>query len=215
MARFPIGRRPAPRPEYRSMGEAPEKILSYEDLIKTASFSPELSFLLAMLFRDGIVQSKAADLFRDIAPFVSDGDKAAINSILGALLMSDEFRKSAPDLPRPRVSNGLSDFSRTSRQHNLINTMFKYAGHGTGTMMKNLQRMLEMQDDYERMLKKLQKLRNINGNNTEEMFEAMSIFMTPDQQANYQNMQNMMRMMGSMKNFKAEDILKFMGNSGK
>jgi hypothetical protein len=215
MARFPISRRPAPRPEYRGLNDEPEKMLSYEDLIKTASFSPELSFLLAMLFKDGINQNRAADMFRDIGQFVSDGDKAAINSILGALQMSDEFRKSSPDISVPHVSNGLSEFSKISRQQLLLNSMLKYAGRDSGAMMRNLQRTYEMQDNYERMLKRLQKLNNINGNSPEEMFEALSIFMSPEQQANFQSMQNMMRMMGSMNNFKPEDILKFMGGSGK
>ncbi len=68
-----------------------------------------------------------------------------------------------------------------------------------------------MQENFEKMLKRMQKLRNMNNSSPEDMFEAISMFMPPSEQANIRNMQNMMRMMGSMKDFKPEDMLKFMG----
>lgn len=214
MIRFPTGRG-APRPTYNSKSDLPEKVIHYEDLINTASFSSELSFLLAYLLRGGMSQNKAIDMLRDIEPFVSDGDKAAINSILGAIQMTDEFRKSAPYFSSSRLANGLSDYTRSSRQHSLINSMIKYAENDSADMLKSLQKSMEMQEYYDSMLKKLQSLNNINSNSPEDMYEAFSLFMTPEQQAGYRNLQTMMNMLNSMKDFKPEDIFKFMGGTNK
>jgi hypothetical protein len=211
MVRFPTGHN-APRPTYNSSkSTVPDKVIHYEDLINTASFSSELSFLLALLLKDGMSQSNTVEMLREIEPFVSDGDKAAIDSILGVIQMTDEFKRSAPYVSSSRPVNGLSDYTRSSRQHSLLNAMVKYAGQGSAGMLKDLQKSIEMQEDYEKTLKQLQSLNNLNSNSPEEMYEALSLFMTPEEQASYRNMQSMMRMMSSMKDLKPEDIMRFMG----
>jgi hypothetical protein len=111
----------------------------------------------------------------------------------------------------PRPNAELAEFSKFSRQHSLLDIMQKYAERDTSNMMQNLQKSVEMQENFDKMIKRMQKLRNINSSSPEDMFEAMSMFMPPAEQANIRNMQNMMRMMGSMKNFRPEDIMKFMG----
>ena len=125
--------------------------------------------------------------------------------------MSDDFRRSGPDDWPPRPNAGLADYSKFSRQHSLLDIMQKYAERDTGNMMQNLQRSVNMQENFEKMLRRMEKLRRMNNSSPEDMFEAISMFMSPAEQANIRNMQNMIRMMGSMKNFRPEDIMKFMG----
>lgn len=217
MIRYPYNGRPMPRPQrnqQRRMPPAPQKRISYEDLMRNASFSPELSFLLAMILKDGMSQDRLMSMLKEIEPYVSAGDKAAIHSVIGAVQVSEDFRRSGPENWPPRPNAELSEFSKLSRQHSLLDIMQKYAERDTGSMMKNLQKSVEMQENFDKMIKRMQKLRNMNSNSPEEMFEALSLFMPPAEQSGIRNMQNMMRMMGGMKNFRPEDMFKFMGGMG-
>jgi len=81
-------------------------------------------------------------------------------------------------------------------------------------MMRNLAQSASMQENFERMTRKMEKLRNMNASSPEQMFDVLSVFMPHEEQSKFRNMQNMMRMMGSMKNFKPEDMFKFMGGMG-
>ncbi len=212
MLRFPYSGRPAPqRSDPVRRQPAPQSKVSYEDLMRNASFSSELSFLLAMVLKDGMRQDRLLSMLKEIEPYVSAGDKAAIHSVIGAIQMSDDFRRSGPDDWPPRPNAGLADYSKFSRQHSLLDIMQKYAERDTGNMMQNLQRSVNMQENFEKMLRRMEKLRRMNNSSPEDMFEALSMFMPPAEQANIRNMQNMIRMMGSMKNFRPEDIMKFMG----
>jgi hypothetical protein len=212
MLRFPYGGRPAPRRmDPMRPAPVPQKRISYEDLMKNASFSPELSFLLAMVLKDGMSQDRLQSLLKDIEPYVSAGDKAAIHSVIGAIQATGDFIRSGPDDWPPHPNAELAEFSKFSRQHSLLDVMQRYAERDTGNMMQNLQRSVEMQENFDKMLKRMQKLRNMNSSSPEDMFEALSMFMPPAEQANMRNMQNMMRMMSGMKNFRPEDMMKFMG----
>jgi hypothetical protein len=164
-----------------------------------------------MVLKDGMGQDRLLNMLKDIEPYVSAGDKAAIHSVIGAIQVTDDFRRSGPGDWPPRPNAELAEFSKFSRQHSLLDIMQKYAERDTSNMMQNLQKSVEMQENFDKMLKRMQKLRNINSSSPEDMFEALSMFMPPAEQANIRNMQNMMRMMGSMKNFRPEDIMKFMG----
>ncbi len=216
MIRYPYKGRPAPRSSNNPPKNMPypQRKISYEDLMRNASFSPELSFLLAMVLKDGMSQDRLLNMLREIEPYVSAGDKAAIHSVIGAIEITDDFKRSGPDNWPPRPGAGLSDFSKFSRQNSLLEVMQKYAGRDSGSMMRNLQKSVEMQENFEKMIRRMEKLRNMNSSSPEQMFEAMSLFMPPAEQANIRNMQNMMRMMGSMKNFRPEDMFKFMGGMG-
>jgi len=211
MVRFPTGLRHAPRPEYMPDTEPQDGVMNYEDLLKSASFSPGLSFLLALMLKDGMSRAKALNMLRDIEPYVSDGDKAAIHGILGAVKVSNNFRNAPADPPVPRVPPELSEYSRPTRQNYLIETMLRYAGRGAASSIKSLKRMIEMRDEYERMIKRLRKLKSLNMNSTEDVMEAMSMFMPPEQLEAYHNMQNLLKMMGSIKDIRPEDILRQMG----
>lgn len=216
MKRYPYSRRPVPKPtqETQRYEPEPQRKISYDDLIRNASFSPELSFLLAMVLKDGMSQDRLLNLFKDIEPYVSSGDKAAIHSVIGAVQVTDNFRRSGPDDWPPRPNAELAEFSKFSRQNSLLNIMQKYAERDTVNMMQNLQKSVQMQENFEKMTKRMQKMRNMNSASTEDMFEALSMFMPPAEQANIRNMQNMMRMMGGMKNFNPQDMMKFMGGMG-
>lgn len=214
MLRFPFNSRPMPR-HMQNRQKEPQHTednskISYDDLMKNASFSPDLSFLLSMTLKDGLNRNTMLDMLKNIEPYVSASDKEAIHSILGARQLTNDFRSSAPDYTPSHSYSGLSGFSKLSRQQSLLNVLQKYASHDTSAMMQSLQKSTEMQDNFERMNKRMQKLRNMNNSSPEDMFEAMSMFMPSNEQSNFRNMQNMMRMMGSMKNFKPEDIFKFM-----
>jgi hypothetical protein len=212
MLRFPYSGRPAPRrSDTVRRPPVPQSKISYEDLMRNASFSPELSFLLAMVLKDGMRQDRLLSMLKEIEPYVSAGDKAAIHSVIGAIQISDDFRKSGPDDWPPRTNAGLADYSKFSRQYSLLDIMQKYAERDTGNMMQNLQRSVKMQENFEKMLKRMEKLRNMKNSSPEDMFEAISMFMPPSEQANIRNMQNTIRMMASMKNFRPEDMMKFMG----
>lgn len=213
MKRYPYSGRPTPVPAQNPYRQAPQPQtkISYEDLMRNASFSPELSFLLAMVLKDGMSQDRLLGLLKDIDPYVSAGDRAAIHSVIGAIQVSDNFRRSGPEDWPPRPNAQLAEFSKYSRQNSLLNVMQKYAERDTVNMIQNLQRSVQMQENFEKMIKRMEKLRNMNSSSPEDMFEAISMFMPPAEQANIRNMQNMMRMMGSMKNFKPEDMMKFMG----
>ena len=220
MPRFPFGSRPTPRrPQQQPMRAVqpqapPDRQIGYGDIIGHASFSPELSFLLAMTMKDGLSRQTTLEMLKKIEPYVSTGDKEAIHSIFSAQHMAEEYRlhphASAPN----RSGTGLNSFSRLARQQALLDVLTQYAGSDTKTMMQGLSQSAHMQDNFERMTRRMEKLRNMNASSSEQMFEALSMFMPPEEQGKFRNMQNMMRMMGSMGSFKPEDMFKFMGNMG-
>ena len=199
MLRFPFNSSPAPRQMHnnpRNIQSRPEdnKKLSYDDLINSASFSPELSFLLAMTLKDGLCKNTMLDMLKNIEPYVSAADKQAIHSILGARQLTENFKRSTPDLAPSHSCSKLSEFSKLSRQQALLNVLQKYASNETSAMMQSLQRSTQMQNNFEKMNRRMQRLRNMNSSNPEEMFEAMSMFMPQEEQSDFRNMQNMMRM---------------------
>ncbi len=216
MLRFPFNSRPLPRHmqnRQKELNKPEESKIKYDDLMKNASFSPELSFLLAMTLKDGLCQNTVLDMLKNIEPYVSKSDKQAIHSVLGAKKLTDDFKQSSPEYRPGHSDSGLSDFSKLSRQQSLLNVLQRYASHDTGAMMQSLIKSAKMQEDFERMSRRMQKLRDMDNSSPEDMFEAMSMFMPQKEQANFKNMQNMMRMMKSMKNFKPEDMFKFMNNN--
>ena len=218
MFRYPFNSRYSPRPPEHTPEPPPQEAehkISYEELMKRATFSPELSFLLAMTLKDGVNQNTALDMLKSIEPYVSPGDRDAIRSILGAKQMTEDFRQQAPVYEPRHGTNGLNEFSKLTRQQALLNILQQYASNETGALMKNLQKSVEMQENFERMNKRMQKLRNMNSSSPEDMFEALSMFMPPEQQSQFRNMQNMMRMMSNMKDFKPEDMFKFMNFNNK
>lgn len=212
MLRFPFGPRPAMRQTRVRPGQPPEKPYGYDDLMKHASFSPDLSFLLAMTLKDGLGRQTVLEMLKNIEPYVSAGDREAIHSIFGAMHMAEDYRRQPAMRPPMRSGAGLSSFSRLSRQQALLDVLQRYASSDTGAMMRGLAQSARMQENFERMTRRMEKLRQMDTSSPEHMFEALSMFMPPDEQQKYRNMQNMMRMMGSMKNFKPEDMFKFMSN---
>jgi hypothetical protein len=205
-------RTPPPPGGYRTPAP-PRQDTSGNELLKHTSFSPELSFLLAMTLKDGMSRTAVLDLLRDIEPFVSTVDREAIRSLRGAQGLAEDFRKATPPPEPPRTAAPLSGFSRLSRQQALLEVMQRYAGRDTGGMMKNLQQSAQMQENFDRMLHRMERMRNMNTSSPEQMFEAMSMFMPPEKQAEFRNMQTMMRMMSNMgKNMKPEDLFRMMNN---
>ncbi len=212
MLRFPFGPRPAPAQPRNRYTAPPEPTYNYGDLAKQASFSPELSFLLSMTLKDGQSRESVLDMLKSIEPFVSDDDRKAIQSIFCTLRLTEHYRRQPPVEPPKRSGTGLSSFSRLSRQQALLDVLQRYASKDTAAMMHGLSQSARMQENFGRMIRRFEKLRQMDVSSPEYMFEAMSLFMPPDEQKKYRNMQNMMRMMGSMKNFKPEDLFKFMGS---
>jgi len=215
MMRFPFGPRPMPRRPYPGgyQQNRPQPKISYEQLMEKASFTPELSFLLAMTLKDGMNQNAVLEMLRKIAPFVGAEDQRAIHSLLGARQFTDRFKSEAPSFEPQRGESGLSGYAKHSRQQSLLNVLRGYASDETAGMMKGMQQSYEMQSNFQRMTRRMEKLRNMNSASPEDMFEALSMFMPPEQMGQFKNMQNMMRMMsnmGNMDNFKPEDILGFM-----
>ncbi len=220
MPRFPFGSRPTPRrpqPQQTKTMQPqapPAKPMGYGDIIGHASFSPELSFLLAMTLKDGLNRQSTFEMLKKIEPYVSNGDKEAIHSIISAQHMTEEYRLHPPVSAPNRSGTGLNSFSRLARQQALIDVLSQYAGSDTKAMMQGLAQSARMQDNFERMTRRMEKLRNMNASSPEQMFDALSMFMPPEEQGKFRNMQNMMRMMGNMGSFKPEDMFKFMGGMG-
>jgi len=219
MPRFPYGPRPVSRQiqytrrESQPAENAPDPAAQAEDnLLKNAAFSPGLSFLLAMTMKDGLRQGTAMDLLRSIEPYVSASDREAIRQIMNAQKMADEYRHNPPSMTYGFPGADLNGFSRMSRQQALLEILQHYASRDGSEMMRAMQRSVQMQDNFDRMVKRIEKLRNMNTASPEDMFEAMSIFMPSDQQSQFKNMQNMMRMMGGMQGMRPEDMFKFMNN---
>lgn len=211
MYRFPFGPRPMPRQPVRHQSTPPDNKVGYSDLIKQTSFSPELSFLLSMTLKDGLDKNKALEMLKSIEPHVDSSDREAIRSIFHALNMAENYRRQPQRHPPERPGMGLSSFSRLSRQQALLDVLQRYASPDTCNMMRSLAQSARMQDNFERMIRRMEKLRHMKMSSPEQMFEAVSMFMPPDEQNQFRNMQKMIRMMGSMKNFKPEDMFKFMG----
>jgi hypothetical protein len=222
MPKFPYGPRPVSRQiQYTRRDSQPTENSaehfeqSEKDILKNASFSPELSFLLAMTMKDGLRQGSAMDLLRNIEPHVSASDREAIHQIIGAQKMAEEYRRNPPTMPYGFPGSGLNNFSRMSRQQALLEILQNYASNESSDMMRALQRSTQMQENFDRMVKRMEKMRNMNMSAPEDMFEAMSMFMPQEQQSQFKNMQNMMSMMGkmgNMKGFKPEEIFKFMSS---
>lgn len=217
MSMFPFGFRPYPGPPpgiYRAPVQ-PRHDTSGRDLLKATSFSPELSFLLAMTLKDGMSKTVVLELLRDIEPFVCAADREAIRSLRGAQELAEDFRKAVPPPGPPHTGAPLSGYSRLSRQQALLEVLQRYAGHDAGGLMRNLQRSVQMQESFDRMLRRMERMRHMNTSSPEQMFEAMSMFMPPEKQAEFRNMQTMMRMMASMgKNMKPEDLFRMMNKDG-
>ncbi len=222
MMRFPFGSRPGPRQSRRGtqqplqpqQPQQPERSVAYGDLLKHASFSPELSFLLSMTLKDGLSRQSVMEMLKNIEPHVGAGDREAIHSIFSAQQLAEEYRRNPPVQPPGHSGTGLNAFSRFTRQQALLDVLSRYAGPDTQSMMRGLAQSASMQENFERMTRRMEKLRNMNTSSPEQMFEALSMFMPPEEQSKFRNMQNMIRMMGSMKNFKPEDMFKFMGKMG-
>ncbi len=163
-----------------------------------------------MTLKDGMGEDAALDMLHKIEPYVSVRDRDAIHSIIGAKNMAENFRRSTPQYAPRHSPDGLSGFSKLTRQNTLLNILQNYAGHDTSSMMRNLQQSVQMQENFARMSRRLEMLRNTKDPSPDQMIDAISLFVSPEQQGQFRNMQNMMRMMGSMKNFKPDDIFKFM-----
>ncbi len=220
MPMFPFGPRPYPGPApsgYRPPAPQPppQPEPTGRELLAHTNFSPELSFLLAMTLKDGLSRSAVLDLLRDIEPFVSAADRDAINSLRSAQEVAQGLYRPAPPADPPQYSGPLSGYSRLSRQQSLLEVLQRYAGQDAGGMMKNLQRSAQMQENFDRMLRRMERMRNMNSSSPEDIFEAMSGFMPPEQQSQFRNMQMMMRMMSSMgNNMKPEDMFRMMSGMG-
>lgn len=212
MFRFPFGPRPAPGQLQRYTSAPRQKPVGYGDLLTHASFSPELSFLLSMTLKDGLDKKTVLDMLKNIEPYVDTSDRDAIHNIFHALNVADNYRRQPPIPPPGRHGAGLSDFSKLSRHQALLDILQRYASPDTCSMLRALSQSARTQENFERMVRRIDKLRNMNMSSPENMFEAISMFMPPEEQSKFRNMQNMIRMMGSMKNFKPEDLFKFMGN---
>jgi len=218
MPRYPFGSRPTPRrPQHHQppvQAPSPPQATGLGGILQNASFSPELSFLLAMTMKDGMNRHTALEMLKKIEPFVSTRDKAAIHSILSAQHLAEDYRRNPPVHPPYRSGAGLSAFSRYSRQQALLDVLSQYAGNDTKSLLQTLSQSARMQENFERMARRMEKLRNMNASSPEQMFEALSMFMPPEEQAKFKNMQNMLHMMNNMGNFRPEDIFKFMGGMG-
>ncbi len=229
MPMFPFGPRPCPgsaqggpRPysapaqnSPRPYSVPPRSEPSGRDLLAHTAFSPELSFLLAMTLKDGLNRDAVLSLLRDIEPYVSASDREAIHSLRGAAGLAEDFHKGVPPSGPPHSAAPLSGYSRLSRQQALLNVLQNYAGRDAGGLMRSLQQSVQMQENFDRMLRRVERMRHMNMSKPEDMFEAMSGFMPPERQAEFRNMQTMMRMMANMgKNMKPEDLFRMMGQSG-
>ncbi len=212
MLRFPFGRRYSPGMLQPYKNETPKKPVGYGDLLKHASFSPELSFLLSMTLKDGLETNRAIEMLKNIEPYVTTSDRQAIAGIFDALKIADNYRRQPPVYPPMRRGTELSDFSKLSRQQTLLDILQKYAPPDACAMMRALCQSAKTQENFERMARRIEKLRNMNMSSPENMFEAVSMFLPPQEHGKIRNMQNMIQMMGTMKNFKPEDLFKFMGN---
>jgi hypothetical protein len=219
MPKFPYGPRPISRqiqytrrePQHAENSEPASQ--ADKDILKNAAFSPELSFLLAMTMKDGLRQGTVLDLLKGIEPYVCAKDREAIHQIMKARKMAEEYRTNPPNIPPGFPGANLNAFSRLSRQQALLEILQHYGSRESSELMRALQRSVQMQENFDRMIKRLEKLRHMNTSSPEAMFEAISMFMPPDQQSQLKNMQNMLRMMGGMQGMKPEDIFKFMNNS--
>lgn len=217
MSMFPFGPRPyfSAAPGGSRPNAPPQNEPSGSEALRHTAFSPELSFLLAMTLKDGLNRDSVLNLLRDIEPYVSASDREAIRSLRGATGFADDFKRYAPPVAPPRTAAPLSGYSRLSRQQALLNVLQNYAGRDAGGLMQNLQRSTQMQENFDRMLRRMERLRHMNMSNPEDMFEAMSGFVPPERQAEFRNMQTMMRMMSTMcKNMKPEDLFRMMGQNG-
>lgn len=213
----PFGFRPFPGPPRGSSRPSapPQPDESGIDLLRHTSFSPELSFLLAMTLKDGLSKSAVLNLLRDIEPFVSAPDREAIRSLRSAQEHAEDFRRGTPGAQPARTGAPLSGYSRLSRQQTLLDVLQRYAGPDACAMMRQLQRSAQMQENFERMLKRVERMRHMNMSSPEDLFEAMSGFMPPERQAEFRNMQTMFRMMSTLgKNMKPEDLFRMMGGMG-
>jgi hypothetical protein len=214
---FPFGPRPYPGSAQGGYHPPapPRPEPSGSDLLAHTAFSPELSFLLAMTLKDGLGRTTALDMLRDIEPYVSASDREAIRSLRGATGLAEDFRRNTPPSAPPHTAAPLSGYSRLSRQQALLDVLQRYAGRDTGGLMRSLQQSVQMQNNFERMLRRIERMRNMNMSSPEDMFEAMSAFIPPEKQAEFRNMQTMMRMMSTMgKNMKPEDLFRMMNQNG-
>ncbi|NLT98585.1 MAG: hypothetical protein GXW96_10635 [Christensenellaceae bacterium] len=216
---FPYGPRPVSRqiqytrrepPRAEKNDTAPQ---AENDILKNAAFTPELSFLLAMTLKDGLRQGTVLDLLKSIEPYVCARDRDAIHQILKAQKIAEEYRANPPEIPHGFPGADLYGFSRMSRQQALLEILQHYASRESSELMRALQRSVQMQENFARLVRRLEKLRRMNMTSPEEMFEAISMFMPPEQQSQLKNIQNMMRMMAAMQGMKPEDIFKFMNSS--
>lgn len=216
MLRFPFNARPMPNNSYTEQKEEPlpnNNDQSIEEMPSDTSLSPELSFLLSMVLKDGLKENKTLNMLEDILPFISGTDNQAISNMLQTKSRQASSNYNQLDSSHNHSSPSLSEYSKQSRQQELLNTMQKYAGSDTGDMMGQMQNNSDMFKNFERMSKSMQKFGDMQNASPTDMMEAMSMFMPNQDMSQFKNMQNMMNMMNMMNgknNLKPEDMLRFM-----
>jgi hypothetical protein len=201
MVRYPFGRTP-----YQPRKRPPAPPPKHDPLLDNASFSPQLSLMLSMVLKDGFCRNTALDLLRNIYPYVEPEDKAMIDKILGMRDFAQGYRPN-----RMQLNNGGRALSKQERDLSLLNIFKQFAGQDTVRMFDNLERMTMMQTDMNRMMNRLQNIRNMNVSSPDDLLGAMEAFMPQGERNNIRNMTNMMQLFKNMNNFKPDDLMRMFG----
>lgn len=175
-------------------------------LLSNASFSPQLSFLLSMVLKDGFSRNTTFDLLRNIYPYVEPGDKSMIDKIFGI----QEFARGYKPGSQPNANPGRA-LSKQERDIHLLRVLRQYAAQDTVRIFNRYEQAIRMQQDLSRMMNRLEALRKTKVTNPDELLNTMESFLPPEERKNIRNISNMLNLFRNMGGFKPEDIMKMFG----
>jgi hypothetical protein len=184
-------------------------------VMDNASFSPMLSLMLSLIFRDGFCRHTAIDMLKNIYPYVEPSDRAMIDKLFGMQEFAQGYR---PQLNQSPYTGRV--LSRQERDLNLLRILRQYASQDTIRMFNRLENTMTMQSNMSRMMNRIGNFQNMRASSPMDIFSTMESFMPPNERNNIRNMSNMMNMFrgmntnNAMNNMRPEDLLRMMSGMG-
>ncbi len=202
MFRFPYMRAPVRNVQPIKRPEAHE----HKQFMEKAAFSPQLSLMLSMVLKDGFCRNTAMDMLKNIYPYAEPNDKKVIDQLFGLREFSLGYR---PNLHQQLgAGNALS---KQERDLNLLRVLKRYASQDTVRMFSRLERSIIMQSDINRLLNRMDMLRNTKVSGPDDMLNTMESLLPASERSNIRNISNMMNLFKNMSSFRPEDIMKMWG----
>jgi len=178
-------------------------------VMDNASFSPMLSLMLSLIFRDGFCRHTAIDMLKNIYPYVEPSDRAMIDKLFGMQEFAQGYRPQFNTSPY-----GGKALSKQERELSLLRILRQYASQDTVRLFNRLENTMMMQSNMSRLMNRMGNLRNMSVSSPMDLLNAMESFMPQNERSRFGNIANMMNMFRNMNmnNMRPEDLFHMMGS---